>query len=30
MRYIYGDFLKLTPSDRDLVAALLSFVPVVH
>lgn len=30
MRYIYGDFLKLTLSDCDLVAALLCFVPIVQ
>lgn len=30
MRFIYGDFRKLTLSDCDLVDGLLSFVPVVQ
>jgi len=29
MRFIYGNFLKLTLSDCDLVAGLLSFFPIV-
>lgn len=30
MRFIYGDFRKLTLSDCDFIPGLLSFVPILQ